>query len=188
VRRNRLAFVSGTSVVLALIGGLTVASFGLTRERSARTRAEQAESEQRRLRTDAEVARNSETALRQRAEAGERLARRSAYAAEVNVAFEALGEGNLGRARELLERQRPKPGKNCAALVASPLGTLPAPNLRPSTMSRRSFGIFARGELFAMATSALLSAASPRIVGLLRTGFYLVLLSYSPCLPPQTTQ
>src|SRR6185436_3097487 len=38
-------------------------------------------------------------------------ARRNAYAAEINVAFQALAENNLGRARELLDRQRPEPGQ-----------------------------------------------------------------------------
>src|SRR6185503_13876848 len=38
-------------------------------------------------------------------------ARHNAYAAEINVAFQALAENNLGRARDLLDRQRPKPGE-----------------------------------------------------------------------------
>lgn len=37
--------------------------------------------------------------------------RRRAYAAEINVAFQALAENNLGRAIELLDRQRPEPGE-----------------------------------------------------------------------------
>jgi WD40 repeat protein len=37
--------------------------------------------------------------------------RRNAYAAEINVAFQALAENNLARALELLNRQRPKPGE-----------------------------------------------------------------------------
>jgi WD40 repeat protein len=39
-------------------------------------------------------------------------ARRNSYAAEINVAFQALAENNLGRARDLLDRQRPKPGED----------------------------------------------------------------------------
>src|SRR4030095_1906124 len=38
-------------------------------------------------------------------------ARLAAYAAEINVAFHALAENNLGRGRELLDRQRPKVGE-----------------------------------------------------------------------------
>lgn len=37
--------------------------------------------------------------------------RRNGYAAEINVAFQALAENNLGRARDLLGRQRPKAGQ-----------------------------------------------------------------------------
>ena len=46
-----------------------------------------------------------------RANNAEHTTRRNAYAAEINVAFHALAENNLGRARELLDRQRPKPGE-----------------------------------------------------------------------------
>ena len=44
---------------------------------------------------------------RARAEAGELSARQNAYAAEMNLAQQALAQNNLGRARELLNRQRP---------------------------------------------------------------------------------
>ena len=43
VRRHRLAFTAGTIVVAGLVIGLAVASWGLRRERLARTRAESAE-------------------------------------------------------------------------------------------------------------------------------------------------
>jgi hypothetical protein len=46
----------------------------------------------------------------QRARVGEREARRQLYAANVNLAHQAWEEGNLGRARALLEATRPKPG------------------------------------------------------------------------------
>ncbi len=46
-------------------------------------------------------------AQRIRAETGELLARRNAYAAEMTLAQQALAEGNLGRARELLDHYRP---------------------------------------------------------------------------------
>jgi len=48
---------------------------------------------------------------RQRAEAANDETRRRAYAAEITAAFHALDENNLGRAIELLNRQRPKPGE-----------------------------------------------------------------------------
>jgi WD40 repeat protein len=45
-----------------------------------------------------------------RARVGEREARRQLYAANVNLAHQAWEEGNLGRARELLESVRPRAG------------------------------------------------------------------------------
>lgn len=46
-----------------------------------------------------------------RASRSEAQVRRNAYAAEMNVAFRALTESNLEKARELLDRQRPKPNE-----------------------------------------------------------------------------
>jgi tetratricopeptide (TPR) repeat protein len=43
VRRNRLAFAAGGSIAVALVAGLCVATWGLMRERAARTRAQAAE-------------------------------------------------------------------------------------------------------------------------------------------------
>jgi serine/threonine protein kinase len=43
-----------------------------------------------------------------RAEAGERLAAQRGYDSDMNLAQQALAEFNLGRARELLDRHRPK--------------------------------------------------------------------------------
>jgi eukaryotic-like serine/threonine-protein kinase len=50
-------------------------------------------------------------AERARAEAGELSARQNAYAAEMNQAQQALAENNWGRARELLDHYRPRPGE-----------------------------------------------------------------------------
>lgn len=46
-----------------------------------------------------------------RAQASELAARRTAYAADMNLLQSALAENNLRRARELLERNRPRPGE-----------------------------------------------------------------------------
>ena len=50
-------------------------------------------------------------AERTRAEQGELSARQKAYAADMNLAQQALAINNLGRARELVDRHRPKPGQ-----------------------------------------------------------------------------
>ncbi len=49
--------------------------------------------------------------LRQHAEAAELAARQRAYASDMNVAKQALAGNNLGRALDLLNRQRPQPGQ-----------------------------------------------------------------------------
>ena len=52
-------------------------------------------------------ARAEESKQRQRAQAQERIARQRAYASDMNLAAQALSANNLGRARYLLNRQRP---------------------------------------------------------------------------------
>ncbi|HKX61262.1 MAG TPA: hypothetical protein VJS65_05450, partial [Verrucomicrobiae bacterium] len=110
-RRNKGAFAAAAAVLMALMAGL-----GLTAWQAVRAKnAEQAE------KTHAGQARaDRDRALRAEAEAREQAlatrnawaaARRAAYAAEISVAFQALAENNLGRARELLNRQRPKDGE-----------------------------------------------------------------------------
>jgi WD40 repeat protein len=50
-------------------------------------------------------------AARRQAEAAELAARQRAYASDMNVAKQALDQSNLGRALDLLNRQRPHPGQ-----------------------------------------------------------------------------
>jgi WD40 repeat protein len=74
-------------------------------------RAIRAEREQARLRLDADTARERESKLRAEAEAQELAAQRIAYASDMHALQRALEMDNLGRARELLNRHRPKPGE-----------------------------------------------------------------------------
>jgi WD40 repeat protein len=76
-----------------------------------RRRAEAAEGEQSRLREEAQAARANEAGLRRLAESQELAARKKAYASDMNLLAQALAEDNLGRAQELLDRQRPAPGQ-----------------------------------------------------------------------------
>ena len=48
---------------------------------------------------------------RHQAEAAELVARQRAYASDMNAAAQALAGSNLGRAQDLLNRQRPEPGQ-----------------------------------------------------------------------------
>jgi WD40 repeat protein len=58
----------------------------------------------------AKQAEATQAQLRARAEDQEQQARRSAYASDINLAQQALAIHNLGRAQELLNRQRPRAG------------------------------------------------------------------------------
>jgi len=111
VRRNKLAFVGAAGFVLALLLGLATSTFLFMRESAARHRAVAAELEQTRLR-------KNETELRRRAQAQELAARQQelaarqrSYASDMNLVQQALAVNNLGRAQNLLDRQRPRPGE-----------------------------------------------------------------------------
>jgi eukaryotic-like serine/threonine-protein kinase len=106
VRRNKLAFTAATGVVLALAVGLAVAAIGLVRERAARVRAVAAEREQSRLREEAQRAQQTEARLRAVAEEERRRAETGLYVADMNLANQALGQGNIARARQLLAAHR----------------------------------------------------------------------------------
>jgi len=97
VQRHQIAFTAASIVVLALVLGLSSTTWALVREHIARR--------------EAETLRKAEQQQRVRAEAEELAARRFSYASDLNLAQQALAANNLGRARELLERNRPRPGQ-----------------------------------------------------------------------------
>src|SRR5437588_456004 len=98
VGRNKLAFAATTAVAASLVIGLGVSAWLLLKEREARRRAVAAERTQGRLLEQAQEA-------RRRTEA-------RAYAADMNLAREALNDCNLLRAHQLLERHIPLPGES----------------------------------------------------------------------------
>ena len=104
VRRNKLAFAAGAIVFLALIVGLGTTTWALFREQAARREADL-------RRQESEKARADEKQQRLRAEAEELTARRFAYASDMNLVQQAFAANNLGRAREVLQRNRPQPGQ-----------------------------------------------------------------------------
>ena len=110
-RRNRLAFTAAAIVAIALVAGIGVSTWQAIRA----TRARQAETEQRLAADSAreqalaaqkftETARANEAKMR-------RIAEARAYASDMNLAQQALSRDNLGFARELLDRHRPKQGQ-----------------------------------------------------------------------------
>jgi eukaryotic-like serine/threonine-protein kinase len=118
VRRNKLAFAATAMVVLALLLGISVSIWQAVRATHAKQEAlasqaqavaaQANETQQRQL---ADAARANEANLRQQAQVQELVARQRAYASDMNVAMEALRENNLGRAQDLLDRQRPHPSE-----------------------------------------------------------------------------
>ena len=111
VRRNKFAFLAAAAVFVALCLGIiatTVQSVRATRaKREALTSRQEAEANEKK----AVAAQADEAKLREQAQAEELVARQRAYASDMNVAKQALDANNLGRAVELLNRQRPQPGQ-----------------------------------------------------------------------------
>ena len=110
-RRNRLVFSAVLAIAAALLLGVIVSAWQsvlATRAKrealAAQAQAVEAQANESKLREQADQA-------RRQAEAAELAARRRAYASDMNVAMQALDGSNLGRAQDLLNRQRPQPGQ-----------------------------------------------------------------------------
>jgi serine/threonine protein kinase/WD40 repeat protein len=123
IRRNKVAFAAAVMVAAALVLGGIVSVWQAIRATRAeheqarhRMRAEanelkaqQAQANEAQERRAAEKARQEEAQLRKRAEA-------RAYAADMNLAQQALAVNNVGRAWELLNRHRPSGGSQISNL------------------------------------------------------------------------
>jgi eukaryotic-like serine/threonine-protein kinase len=103
VRRNKLMVSAGAAVAAALVLGVTVSTWLAVRERQHRERAEASEQQALRMQVEAETAHAREHDQRELAEA-------HAYAADMNLAQQALLSGNWGKVHSLLERYRPGTG------------------------------------------------------------------------------
>jgi len=124
-RRNRLAFTAAASVVVSLVVAMIFIWVAGQREGRARVREsiQRNLAEQRRMEAEANekravAAKASEVRQRQaadeqrqQAQAQELVARQQAYAADMNLAQQALAMNNLGRAQMLLNRHKPRPGQ-----------------------------------------------------------------------------
>ncbi|HUJ11670.1 MAG TPA: protein kinase, partial [Verrucomicrobiae bacterium] len=118
VRRNKLAFAAIGAVAAALLLGVIVSTWQAFRATHAKQEALAAQARESVQRQKAEAneqkaiaAQAAEAKLREQAEVEELRARQRAYASDMNVAAQALAENNLGRALDLLDRQRPAPGQ-----------------------------------------------------------------------------
>ncbi len=110
-RRNKIVFAAGAAVAIALLLGIIVSTSQAIRATlakrdalAAQAQAVEAQAGETKLREQADDA-------RRQAEAAELAARQRAYASDMNVAMQALKGSNLGRALDLLNRQRPQPGQ-----------------------------------------------------------------------------
>ncbi len=119
LRRNRLTFIAGASIVGALLFGIvatSLESFRAMRAEKDALAAQANETVQRRKAEESErnalLAQASETKLRMQSQVTELIARQRAYASDVNLAQQALAANNLGRARRLLDRQLPQSGQS----------------------------------------------------------------------------
>ena len=104
VRRHRVAFAATAAIGVVILLGAGVSTWQAIRATRAERVATAAEKEQGRLRA-------IESDLRGRAEVQALAARRQSYASDMNLVQQALALDDLGRARELLYRQRPKAGE-----------------------------------------------------------------------------
>lgn len=102
VRRNRLVFISGAVIAMALVLGVGTSTWQALRATRAEERAvtRQREAEHEKDRADTQT---------RKALASHEQSRRLLYAADMSLAQQALRQNNLGRARQLLDRHRPGP-------------------------------------------------------------------------------
>ncbi|MEO8429783.1 MAG: serine/threonine-protein kinase, partial [Verrucomicrobiota bacterium] len=111
VRRNKLAFAAATAVAAALVIGLGAATVMFFRERLARNGEQQQRLTAQSAQKVAETEQQRADALARKASGSEEKSRRLLYAADMNLAQQALKLDNVDRARRLLDRHRPQPGE-----------------------------------------------------------------------------
>ncbi|HUD45774.1 MAG TPA: protein kinase [Candidatus Baltobacteraceae bacterium] len=111
IRRNKLAYAAALAVAAALLVGTAVsvwqakvALHALSETQKSRLAAQ----EERDKATSAQAEAESQ---HKAAEEARQLSQAQAYAADISLADAALKVGNLGRARQLLDQQRPVPGQ-----------------------------------------------------------------------------
>ncbi|MHB8524498.1 MAG: WD40 domain-containing protein, partial [Limisphaerales bacterium] len=93
VRRNQAVVTAAAAILLGLVAVLILVSVSYQQERAARAAADRS--------------RIAEASQRQRAETEALRARQFQYASDMNLAHQAVDDGNLFRALQLLDRHRP---------------------------------------------------------------------------------
>jgi len=111
VKRYRVLVTATLIVVAALAAATVVATAGLFRARRAEDKATLAAESESRLKTQAQASAAEASRQRDRAREGELAARRSAYTAQMQLAFTAWENRNWARVLQLLEAQAPSLGE-----------------------------------------------------------------------------
>jgi WD40 repeat protein/tRNA A-37 threonylcarbamoyl transferase component Bud32 len=111
LRRHKVVVAAGAAIAAALVLGVIGTTLGLLRAEDQRRTAEKAMQDECIQEEKALNAMNAEKEQRMRAETEELAARRAAYSSAMNLAQQALAANNLGRARRLLDQQRPQHGQ-----------------------------------------------------------------------------
>ncbi|HKX60895.1 MAG TPA: hypothetical protein VJS65_03610, partial [Verrucomicrobiae bacterium] len=118
-RRHKLTFAAAGAVMAALITGLALSTWQMFEARKAQQETEVARKGEHQQRLEAESAQKVAETQQRRADAQARKAaesqaqsRRLLYAADMNLAHQALKVDNLGKARQLLDRHRPQSGED----------------------------------------------------------------------------
>jgi eukaryotic-like serine/threonine-protein kinase len=111
IRRHRVAVLTATGVLVALLVGLAATAVALWREQKALGWATAAQQEAEAAGARERVQRQKAEQEAKRATASELEALRTTYASDVGLVQAALRMNNLSRAKELLERHRPRPGQ-----------------------------------------------------------------------------
>ena len=107
-RRNKLAYTAGAVVAVALVAGIGVSTWQAVVATQAKSVAvhEQAKSESSQQKAEAEQQRADAQA--RKASESEQRSRRFLYASDMSLAQQSLNVNDLGQARRLLERHRPR--------------------------------------------------------------------------------
>jgi WD40 repeat protein/serine/threonine protein kinase len=110
-RRNKVIYSSAILLVLSLVAGIAVSIWQARRAQVNEQKAEVNEQKAVQAQANEELQRQRAEDARALAQTQEFVARQRAYASDMNVARQALAANNLGRALDLLNLQRPKPGQ-----------------------------------------------------------------------------
>src|SRR3989454_3942434 len=110
-RRNKLMFAASTAVAAALVVGVAVSTWQAVRARRAENVQSRLYGEAEQARANEAVQRHKAEIAREQTETSAQIARQNLYAADMSLVQQALQANNLGRARRLLDRNRPETGE-----------------------------------------------------------------------------